>query len=222
MPPNPFDDQPSQASTKLALTYGLLVVGNLAAWLWAWHAFADRPAMLGIALLAYVFGLRHAFDADHIAAIDNVVRKLMQQRKAPYAAGFFFSLGHSSIVVLASIAIAATATAFRGRLAALHEVGGMIGTFASASFLLIIGIANLFILRGVCNLVFPGTVQTLGDRMIASHGGILAGAAATIALGSILSIMGYEHLWNTTTTRHSAERASSATKRGARPRRKKA
>jgi nickel/cobalt transporter (NiCoT) family protein len=149
MPPNPFDDQPSQASTKLALTYGLLVVGNLAAWLWAWHAFADRPAMLGIALLAYVFGLRHAFDADHIAAIDNVVRKLMQQRKAPYAAGFFFSLGHSSIVVLASIAIAATATAFRGRLAALHEVGGMIGTFASASFLLIIGIANLFILRGV-------------------------------------------------------------------------
>ena len=80
----------------------------------------------------------------------------------------------------------------------------------------------LFILRGVSNLVFPGTVQTLGDRMIASHGGILAGAAATIALGSILSIMGYEHLWNTTPTRHSAERASSATKRGARPRRNKA
>ena len=58
----------------------------------------------------------------------------------------------------------------------------------------------LFIVRGVSNLVFPGTVQTLGDRMIASHGGILAGAAATIALGSILSIMGYEHLWNTTPT----------------------
>ena len=55
----------------------------------------------------------------------------------------------------------------------------------------------LFILRGVFNLVFPGTVQTLGDRMIASHAGVLAGAAATIALGSILSIMGYEDLWNT-------------------------
>jgi hypothetical protein len=80
----------------------------------------------------------------------------------------------------------------------------------------------LFIVRGVSNLVFPGTVQTLGDRMIASHGGILAGAAATIALGSILSIMGYEYLWNKTPTRHSAERASPATKRGARPRRKKA
>ncbi len=149
MPPNPFDDEPLRASTKLAMTYGLLVVGNFAAWLWAWRAFADRPALLGIASLAYVFGLRHAFDADHIAAIDNVVRKLMQQGKAPYTTGFFFSLGHSTIVVLASIAIAVTATAFQGRLAALHELGGMIGAFASALFLLIIGIANLFILRGV-------------------------------------------------------------------------
>ena len=62
-----------------------------------------------------MFGLRHAFDADHIAAIDNVVRKLMQHGKAPYAVGFFFSLGHSTIVVLASIAIATTATALQGR-----------------------------------------------------------------------------------------------------------
>ena len=81
-------------------------------------AFADRPALLGIAFLAYLFGLRHAFDADHIAAIDNVVRKLMQQDKAPYAVGFFFSLGHSTIVVLASVAIAVTATALQGRLGA--------------------------------------------------------------------------------------------------------
>jgi high-affinity nickel-transport protein len=149
MPPNPFDDRPSRTSSKLAMIYVLLVVGNLAAWLWAWRAFADRPALLGIALLAYVFGLRHAFDADHIAAIDNVVRKLMQQNKAPYAVGFFFSLGHSTIVVLASIAIAATATTFQSRLAALHDLGGIIGTLASALFLLIIGIANLFVLRGV-------------------------------------------------------------------------
>jgi high-affinity nickel-transport protein len=149
MPPNPFDDRPSQASTKLAMTYGLLLVGNLGAWLWAWRAFADRPALLGIALLAYVFGLRHAFDADHIAAIDNVVRKLMQQGKTPHTAGFFFSLGHSTIVLLASVAIAVTATAFQGRLAALHELGGIIGTFVSALFLLVIGITNLFIMRGI-------------------------------------------------------------------------
>src|SRR6185295_8089841 len=147
--PNPFDDRPSRVKTKAATTYALLIAANVAAWMWAWLAFAERPVLLGTAFLAYIFGLRHAFDADHIAAIDNVVRKLMQGGKSPYSVGFFFSLGHSSIVVLASIAIAATATAFRGRLAALHEVGGMIGTFASASFLLIIGIANLFILRGV-------------------------------------------------------------------------
>jgi hypothetical protein len=76
----------------------------------------------------------------------------------------------------------------------------------------------LLIVRGISNLVFPGTVQTLGDRMIASHGGVLAGAAATIALGAILSIMGYEHLWNETPHRQSAARASSATKRPSRKR----
>ena len=149
MPPNPFDDRPSRARTKVAMTYVLLLAGNLAAWTWALIAFADRPALLGIAFLAYLFGLRHAFDADHIAAIDNVVRKLMQQDKAPYAVGFFFSLGHSSIVVLASVAIAMTATALQGRLGAPHDFGGAIGTVVSALFLLIIGLANLFILRGV-------------------------------------------------------------------------
>jgi high-affinity nickel-transport protein len=146
---NPFDDRPDRAGTKVATIYALLLPANLAAWLCAWIAFGNRPALLGIALLAYVFGLRHAFDADHIAAIDNVVRKLMQQGRAPYSAGFFFSLGHSTIVVLASVAIAATAVAFQGRLAAFHDWGDTIGTVASALFLLAIGLANLFILRGV-------------------------------------------------------------------------
>jgi high-affinity nickel-transport protein len=146
---NPFDDRPSLARTKAAVTYGVLLGGNAAAWVWVWIAFADRPALLGIACLAYLFGLRHAFDADHIAAIDNVVSKLMQHGKAPYAAGFFFSPGHSSIVVLASIAIATTATALDGRLGALDEMRSAVGTLLSALFLLIIGIANFFILYGV-------------------------------------------------------------------------
>jgi high-affinity nickel-transport protein len=112
-------------------------------------AFADRPVLLGTAVLAYVFGLRHAFDADHIAAIDNVVRKLIQGGKSPYSAGFFFSLGHSTIVVLASLAIAATAAALQGGLDAFHAIGGAIGTGVSALFLLIVGIANLMILKAV-------------------------------------------------------------------------
>jgi hypothetical protein len=79
----------------------------------------------------------------------------------------------------------------------------------------------LFVLRGFMNLVFPETVQTLGDRMIASHAGVLAGAAVTIVLGAILSIMGYEHLWISKPHRRSASRASSAKRSAKRPRRKR-
>jgi high-affinity nickel-transport protein len=146
---NPFDDRPNRTRSKIAATYALLIAANVAAWLWAWAEFSDHPALLGTALLAYMFGLRHAFDADHIAAIDNVVRKLMQEGKSPQSVGFFFSLGHSSIVVLASIVIAATAAAMQGQLDAFHSIGGVIGTLVSAAFLLAIGLANLFILKGI-------------------------------------------------------------------------
>ena len=146
---NPFDDQRRAAGTKAAITFSLLILANLAAWTWAWLAFADKPALLATAFLAYALGLRHAFDADHIAAIDNVVRQLMQEGKAPYAAGFFFSLGHSTIVVLASVAIAATATTMQAHLESFHDVGGIVGTAVSALFLLVIGFANLFILAGI-------------------------------------------------------------------------
>lgn len=149
MLPNPFDDQPTQAKTKNTIIYAILIVANITAWIWALIAFVDRPILLGTAFLAYMFGLRHAFDADHIAAIDNVVRKLMQDGKSPYSAGFFFSLGHSTIVILASIAIAAVAAAMQSKFGAFHNIGGMIGTSVSALFLLLIGIANLFILKGI-------------------------------------------------------------------------
>ena len=120
MLPNPFDDQPSRIKTKTTITYAVLITANVAAWTWALIAFVDRPILLGTAFLAYMFGLRHAFDADHIAAIDNVVRKLMQDGKSPYSVGFFFSLGHSTTVVIASITIAATAAVMQSKLDAFH------------------------------------------------------------------------------------------------------
>jgi len=160
---NPFDDQPSKIRTKAAITFGFLVVANTAAWIWAMIAFADKPVLLGTAFLAYMFGLRHAFDADHIAAIDNVVRKLMQDGKSPYSVGFFFSLGHSTIVILASIAIAAAAAAMQSKLDAFHSVGGVIGTSVSALFLLGIGIANLIVLKSIWSAV--GRVHR-GERII--------------------------------------------------------
>ena len=146
---NPFDDRPERLKAKAASTGVLLIAANVAVWGWAWAAFADRPALLGTAFLAYTLGLRHAFDADHIAAIDNVVRKLMQSGKAPYAAGFFFSLGHSTIVVLASVALAAATATMSGGTSGIHGGGSAIGMAVSALFLLAIGVANLFVLRAV-------------------------------------------------------------------------
>jgi high-affinity nickel-transport protein len=127
----------------------LLIAFNAIAWLWALAAFRDHPVLLGTALLAYSLGLRHAVDADHIAAIDNVTRKLMQDGKRPVSVGFFFSLGHSTIVVLASAAVAAAALAFKQQFQMFHEIGGTIGTLVSALFLLAIAIMNIAILAGV-------------------------------------------------------------------------
>ena len=126
-----------------------LIVANALAWLWAFSELGANPVLMGTALLAYSFGLRHAVDADHIAAIDNVTRKLMQQGKTPIAVGTYFSLGHSTIVVLASFAIAATAMAFKDDMAWFHETGGLIGTLVSSLFLLLFGVLNLVILRSV-------------------------------------------------------------------------
>ena len=128
--------------------YALLVAANLAAWLWAWAEFAGHPALLGTALLAWVFGLRHAVDADHIAAIDNVVRKLMQQGQRPHSTGFWFSLGHSTVVFLAVAALAVTATQLQDQLEWIKGVGASIGTLISAAFLFLIAFANIVILAG--------------------------------------------------------------------------
>jgi high-affinity nickel-transport protein len=100
-------------------------------------------------MLAYVLGLRHAVDVDHIAAIDNVVRKLMQEGKRPVSAGLFFSLGHSLIVAIAVAVIVGTAFALQGRLHPFKVIGSVIGTGTSAFFLLAIAAVNLIILRGV-------------------------------------------------------------------------
>ena len=135
--------------TRIAGLSVLLLAANLAAWAWALLAFRDHPVLLGTALLAYGFGLRHAVDADHIAAIDNATRKLMQDGQRPVAVGFFFSLGHSTIVVFASIAIAATATAFKDQFEAFKGIGGVIGTLVSVLFLLAIAAMNIVILANV-------------------------------------------------------------------------
>ena len=129
--------------------YGFLGAINLAGWVWAFIAFRDNPVLLGTALIAYTFGLRHAADADHIAAIDNVTRKLMQEGKRPIALGFYFALGHSTVVLLASLVVYFTASALQSRFSAFKEIGSVVGTSVSAIFLFGIAVVNVFILVNV-------------------------------------------------------------------------
>ncbi|AEG34721.1 high-affinity nickel-transporter (plasmid) [Thermus thermophilus SG0.5JP17-16] len=105
----------------------------------------SHPAILGMGLLAYTLGLRHAFDADHIAAIDNTVRKLVQQGQNPSGVGFYFSLGHSTVVFAAGVATAIAAKWLQEKIPAFQEVGGLIGTLVSGIFLLVIALLNLII-----------------------------------------------------------------------------
>jgi high-affinity nickel-transport protein len=144
-----FDDAPANLRGKVIGIYGILFTFNAGAWLWAIVAFRHYPLLLGTALLAYSFGLRHAVDADHIAAIDNVTRKLMQEGKRPVGIGFMFSLGHSTVVVLGSAAIAATALALQHRMDGARLVGGVIGTLVSALFLFGIAAVNIVVLTSI-------------------------------------------------------------------------
>jgi high-affinity nickel-transport protein len=145
-----LNDQPGSTRAKVITIYSILLVFNVAVWLWALVAFHHHPLLLGTALLAYSLGLRHAVDADHIAAIDNVNRKLMQEGKRPVAVGFMFSLGHSTIVVVGAVAITATALALQHRLDAFRSIGAVLGTLVSTLFLFAIAILNLFVLRSIC------------------------------------------------------------------------
>ncbi|WP_081851205.1 HoxN/HupN/NixA family nickel/cobalt transporter [Bradyrhizobium sp. URHD0069] len=129
--------------------FAVLIAFNIAAWAWALVVSQGRPALLGAALLAWVFGLRHAVDADHIAAIDNTVRKLMQQGERAMTAGLFFSLGHSTVVFVAVGLLAVTAAVVKDDLATFKSYSGAIGVSISAIFLLLIAVINLLILRSV-------------------------------------------------------------------------
>jgi nickel/cobalt transporter (NiCoT) family protein len=144
-----LDHVAANTRRRIVAIYIVLLMMNVSAWAWALIAFRHYPVLLGTAFLAYSFGLRHAVDADHIAAIDNVTRKLMQEGKRPVAVGFMFSLGHSTIVVLGSIALSATALSLQHRLNAAKHIGGVVGTLVSTLFLFGIAIVNMTVLRSV-------------------------------------------------------------------------
>src|SRR6202034_1896101 len=125
------DDASSDQRTKIGALYAFLLRGNALVWAWAVIALAGRPTLLGTAVLAYVLGLRHAVDADHIAAIDNVVRKLMQEGKRPVSVGLFFSLGHSLVVAIWVAVIVGLAFALGGPLHPFKVIRSMLWTGVS-------------------------------------------------------------------------------------------
>ncbi len=140
-----FSDNPRDVRGKIISIYAFLIVINVLVWIISLILFGHSVFLLGLAISAYAFGLRHAVDADHISAIDNVTRKLMQENKRPVAVGFFFSLGHSTIVVALSVVIAATAAAVKN-FDNLKLIGSFIGTSVSAIFLYLIAILNIVVL----------------------------------------------------------------------------
>ena len=172
-----FDSGSPGLRTRLLGIYGLLAVLNIGAWVWAFIAFRDSPALLGVALLIYGLGLRHAVDADHIAAIDNVTRKLIQDRQRPVAVGFFFAIGHSAVVVLVAAAVAG-ATSMLGRFQGWQEAGGTISTSVSALFLLAIAVMNIFIFaslyRSFRRVRAGGTYQEQDLDLLLNNRGLLA------------------------------------------------
>jgi nickel/cobalt transporter (NiCoT) family protein len=134
---------------SIASLYG--VIGGLHALGWGLylHYSAAYPALVGLGFVAYMFGLRHAFDADHIAAVDDTVRYMLQKGKKPLGVGFFFSLGHSTVVIALAIGISFAAAIVKSGLPQLKNLGGVIGAGVSGSFLWIIGILNLLVLLDI-------------------------------------------------------------------------
>src|SRR5215831_3448762 len=125
---------------------GAVAALHVAGWgLFVWYS-SRYPALAGLGVLAYTFGLRHAFDADHIAAIDSTTRKMLGQGKRPLGVGFFFSLGHSTIVF--SIA----ARTVKSHIPMFQDYGGYVGASVSGTFLWIIGILNLIVLLDIVRI----------------------------------------------------------------------
>ncbi|KAF2653219.1 high affinity nickel transport protein nic1 [Lophiostoma macrostomum CBS 122681] len=123
-----------------------LIAVNLLVWAAVGVVLHYHTPLISTAVLSYTLGLRHALDADHISAIDLMTRRLIASGQRPVTVGMFFSLGHSTIVIITSLVVAGTAAAVSSKFDNFSHIGGIIGTSVSAGFLLLLGIMNLYIL----------------------------------------------------------------------------
>ena len=137
---------------RLAMFAGAVLLLHALGWGLFLYYSPSNPALAGLGVLAYTFGLRHAFDADHIAAIDNTTRKLLHEEQRPLGVGFFFSLGHSSIVFGLATGLAVATQTVNSRIPSFQDYGSTIGAGVSGTFLWVIGILNLLVLIDIVRL----------------------------------------------------------------------
>jgi len=165
---------------RMALMFGFIALLHIAGALLMWKATTGNYKLgdgslfgWGTAALAYTLGMRHAFDADHISAIDNTTRKLMSEGKRPLAVGFFFSLGHSSVVatlaILLNFGIKAVGTQLKDDNSTLHHYTGLIGTTVSGTFLMLIAILNLMILVSIVGVFLQMRKGAYNEEELEKH-----------------------------------------------------
>ena len=165
---------------RMAMMFGFIAFLHIAGALLMWRATSGNYVLSdgslfgwGTAALAYVLGMRHAFDADHISAIDNTTRKLMAEGKRPLAVGFFFSLGHSSVVaalaILLNFGIKALGTQLKDENSSLHHWTGLIGTTVSGTFLMLIAVLNLIVLVSIVGVFLKMRQGLYNEEELEKH-----------------------------------------------------
>jgi len=165
---------------RMAAMFGLIAFLHIAGAVLMWKATTGNYELAdgtlfgwGTAALAYTLGMRHAFDADHISAIDNTTRKLMSEGQRPLAVGFFFSLGHSSVVaalaILLNFGIKAVGSQLKDEDSALHHYTGLIGLTVSGTFLMIIAILNLVILVSIVGVFLQMRKGLYNEEELEKH-----------------------------------------------------
>lgn len=144
----------------------LLVAVNILVWVACGIVLAFHPSLVTTAVLAYTLGLRHAFDADHITAIDLMTRRLLASGQRPVTVGTFFSLGHSTVVIVTSVVVAASSAAISDRFGAFSDVGSIIGSSISAAFLILLGLMNAWILYRLYTALQRAIASPLGHESL--------------------------------------------------------
>ena len=182
--------------SRLSGFFGAVGLLHVAGWGLLLMYATRHPGFLALGGLAYTFGLRHAFDADHISAIDNTTRKLLQQGRKPVGVGFFFSLGHSTVVFLIAVALGlAVKSIVQGAVGGsgeLRNIGGAVGTLVSGSFLVLIGITNLVILLDIVR-VYRKMHRGEYDRQ-GLETELVAGGLMTRLFGRMFRVV--DHSWH--------------------------